>query len=197
MTQFKQNSYIAFISLILIMEILQDRHLAKYLFQKYCSNPKNWKFLLSPSSFDDGFFDATISNLDEVWQIKVDSIFKPVPLILGTKIDSDATKVYKQINTAPFGYRKIDLDLIMNVLSRAADEKDVMKPVEQRSSADLTTLLSAIEPVRPSQRGTYAYGPLAFSNVNPFARNDQQKFVSEKLSRRLRQVLRDRYSLYG
>lgn len=183
--------------LLSIMEILQDRHLAKYLYQKYCSNPKNWKFLISPSSYDDGFFDATISNLDEVWQIKVDSIFKPIPLILGTKIDADVTKVDKQINTAPFGYRKIDLDLIMNVLLRAADENDVMKPGEQRATADLTTLLSTIEPTRPSRRGTYAYGPLAFSNMNPFARNDQQRVVSEKLSRRLRQVLRDRYSLYG
>lgn len=183
--------------LISAMEILQDRNLAKYLFDKYCSNPKNWKFHISPSYYDDGFFDATISNSDEVWQIKVDSIYKPDPIILGTKIDADVTKVYQQIDSAPFGYRKIDLNLIMKILLRTVDDTDVMKPDEQRPSANLNSILNSIEPVRPSQRGSYAYGPFTFSNASPLTKNDQQKIVSENLSLRLRQVLRDRYSLYG
>lgn len=74
------------------MEILQDKNLAKYLFEKYTSNPKNWNFIIS-TSLQDGFFDATISNTDEVWQLKIDSIYKPLPLVIGTKVDLDSTKI--------------------------------------------------------------------------------------------------------
>lgn len=178
------------------MEILQDRNLGKYLFDKYCTNPKNWKFLISPSTHDDGFFDATISNFDEVWQIKVDSIYKPVPIIIGTKVDADVTRVYKQIESAPFGYRKIDPESILKILLRTVDETDTAKPIE-RPNTNLVNILNSIEPVIPSQQGSYAYGPFAFSNVSPLTKSDHQKNVSEKLSRKLRQILKDRYSLYG
>ena len=50
------------------MEILEDKVIAKYLFEKYCTNPKNWNFVISRSGLSDGFFDATVSNTDEVWQ---------------------------------------------------------------------------------------------------------------------------------
>src|ERR687897_3542020 len=178
------------------MEILQDRNLGKYLFDKYCTNPKNWKFLISPSNHDD-FFDATISNFDEVWQIKVDSIYKPVPIIIGTKVDADVTRVYKQIESAPFGYRKIDPDSILKILLRTVD--DETGPVKQieRPRTNLVNILNSIEPVIPSQQGSYAYGPFAFSNISPLMKNNQQRNVSEKLSRKLRQILKDRYSLYG
>jgi hypothetical protein len=179
------------------MEILQDGNLGKYLFNKYCTNPKNWKFLISPSYHGDGFFDATISNFDEVWQIKFDSIYKPVPIVIGTKVDVDVTMIYKQIETAPFGYRRIDRDSILKILLRtAADETDTAKPAT-RPTTNLVNVLNSIEPVIPSQQGSYAYGPFAFSNISPIKKNDQQKNVSEKLSRKLRQILKDRYSLYG
>lgn len=179
------------------MEILQDRNLGKYLFDKYCTNPKNWKFLISPSYHDDGFFDATISNFDEVWQIKVDSIYKPVPIIIGTKVDTDVTKVYQQIESAPFGYRKIDADTILKILLRTVDgETNTAKPIE-RPRTNLVNILNSIEPVIPSQQGSYAYGPFTFSNISPLIKNNLQRNVSEKLSRKLRQILKDRYSLYG
>jgi hypothetical protein len=179
------------------MEILQDRNLAKYLFDKYCTNPKNWKFLISPSSHDDGFFDATISNFDEVWQIKVDSIYKPVPIIIGTKVDADVTSVYKQIESAPFGYRKLDSDSILKILLNTADgEADTSKSIRQPRT-NLINILNSIEPVIPSQQGSYAHGPFAFSNISPIMKDDKQRNVSEKLSLKLRQILKDRYSLYG
>ena len=41
------------------MEILEDKILAKSIFQKYTANPKNWNFVISTTSINDGFFDAT------------------------------------------------------------------------------------------------------------------------------------------
>jgi hypothetical protein len=180
------------------MEILQDRNLGKYLFDRYCTNPRNWKFLISPSHQDDGFFDATISNFDEVWQIKFDSIYKPIPIVIGTKVDMDVTKVYKQIESAPFGYRKIESDSILKILLRTEDyESATAKLVESSSTNLINNILNSIEPVTPSQKGSYAYGPLAFSNISPLMRNERQKNISENLSRKLRQILKDKYSLYG
>ena len=37
------------------------------------------------------FYDAIMSNPNEVWQ-KIDSIYKPNPLIVGTKVDVDPVK---------------------------------------------------------------------------------------------------------
>ena len=34
------------------------------------------------------FFDAIVSNPNEVWQLKIDSIYKPNPLIIGTRLMS-------------------------------------------------------------------------------------------------------------
>lgn len=180
------------------MEILQDRNLGKYLFDRYCTNPRNWKFLISPSHQDDGFFDATISNFDEVWQIKFDSIYKPIPIVIGTKVDMDVTKVYEQIESAPFGYRKIESDSILKILLRTLDyESATAKSVESSSTNLINNILNSIEPVTPSQKGSYAYGPFAFSNISPLMKNERQKNVSENLSRKLRQILKDKYSLYG
>ena len=85
---------------------------------------------------------------------------------------------------------------ILKILLRTVDETDTAKPIE-RPSTDLVNILNSIEPVIPSQQGSYAYGPFAFSNVSPLTKSDHQKNVSEKLSRKLRQILKDRYSLYG
>ena len=179
------------------MEILQDRNLGKYLFDKYCTNPKNWKFLISPSYNDDGFFDATVSNVDEVWQIKVDSIYKPIPMIIGTKVDADVTRVYKQIESAPFGYRRLNPNSILKILLTSIAEEAGTAAALERPRTNLINILNSIEPTVPSQKGSYAYGPFAFSNMSPLMKNDQQKEISDKLSRKLRQVLKDRYSLYG
>jgi hypothetical protein len=91
------------------MEILEDKTLAKSIFQKYTVNPKNWNFVISTTSINDGFFDATVTNPDEVWQLKIDSLFKPFPIISGAKVDAEPTNMKKIINKniVPFGYIKI------------------------------------------------------------------------------------------
>ena len=91
------------------MEILEDKILGKNIFRKYTVNPKDWNFVISTTSMNDGFFDAAITNPDEVWQLKIDSLYKPFPIIAGAKIDIESTKMKKIMdkNVIPFGYRKI------------------------------------------------------------------------------------------
>ena len=185
------------------MEILEDKVIAKHLFEKYCSNPENWNFVVSTSSLSDGFFDATVSNTDEVWQLKLDSIYKPLPLVVGTKIDADSTMIERNIdtNSVPFGFRKLDAPVIMDLLKKVTEEQEelmnVHNEVDSHFDDHLYSILRSLKPVRPTNGNNYAYGPFIFTNSSPLHRNDYQKHVSEKLAIKLRDNLRSKYSSYG
>ena len=181
------------------MEILQDSKLAKYLFEKYSSNPKNWNFLISTIPLRDGFFDATVSNVDEVWQLKIDSIYKPLPIILGAKVDLDATKIERKINNSSptFGYRKLEPSVMMNILKKLTRDQQMNANKELSINNYINSVLGSLETVSPVTGENYAYGPFVFTDRNPVNSNEYQKQVAEKLALRLRDNLRNRYSSYG
>jgi hypothetical protein len=186
------------------MEILQDNVLARYLFDKYSANPKNWKFIISASSSTGDFFDATVSNPEEAWQLKIDSIYKPSPLVLGAKLDIDSAKLDNRIaySSIPFGYRKLDSPIIMNILERLADQDDSssQRPIKDpvfRGMNNINSVLGSLETVRPEKGKSYAYGPLVFTARNPVSSDNYQKEVADRLASRLRDSLRRRYSSYG
>jgi len=181
------------------MEILQDNNLAKYLFERYSSNPRNWSFLISTNPLRDGFFDATVSNVDEVWQLKIDSIYKPMPIIIGAKVDADATRIEKRLgtNSPTFGYRKLEPSVMMTILRKLTQEQQINSEKVTNVSNYINSLLASLEPVAPEAGTNYAYGPFMFTNGNCLTSNQNQKLVAEELSHRLRDNLRSRYSSYG
>jgi hypothetical protein len=180
------------------MEILKDKVLANYLFERYASNPKDWKFIISKSSFDDGFFDAMVSNRDEVWQLKIDSIYKPLPTVLGTKVDVDSAKFDKRLgySTIPFGYRTFDPPIIMNLLDKLTQDHHSVNDMITNSTA-VNSILSSLETVKPVSGKNYVYGPIVFAGNNPVDIDEAQKRISKKLALQLRDNLRYRYSGYG
>jgi hypothetical protein len=181
------------------MEILENKAIAKYLFEKYCSNPKNWNFVISTTSLKHGFFDATVSTTDEVWQLKIDSIYKPLPLVVGTKVDLDSTKIERKIsNTSlPFGYRKLEPLIIMDILKKLTEEHQMNAVRESDVNNYLYSALGSLETVTPVNGRNYAYGPFVFTERNTINSNEYQKQVAEKLSLKLRDNLRNRYIGYG
>jgi hypothetical protein len=184
------------------MEILEDKVIAKHLFERYCSNPRNWNFVISVSSLNNQFFDATVTNTDEVWQLKLDSIYKPLPLVVGTKIDVDSTTIERRINAnaVPFGFRKLEPLVIMDVLKKVTEEQEERTNM-QNTDVDFDdhfySILRSLNPVRPTSGNNYAYGPFVFTNTTPLLRNDYQKLISERLATKLRDNLRNKYSSYG
>ena len=90
------------------MEVLEGNTLAKSLFERYSANARDWRFEISVSEKGGSFYDAIVSNPNEVWQLKIDSIYKPNPLIIGTKIDVDPIKFSNDKNAFSFGYRKLN-----------------------------------------------------------------------------------------
>ncbi len=182
------------------MEILEDSTLAKYLFERYSSNPKNWNFIISTNSHRDGFFDATVSSTDEVWQLKIDSIYKPRPMMLGTKVDIDGTKIESRLGTglAPFGYRKLDPSIMMNLLRQLSQEQQLNAAArETEMNARFNSILRPLETVKPVSGNSYVYGPFVYTVQDLAGQNESQKQVAEKLASKLRNDLRRRYVSYG
>jgi hypothetical protein len=173
------------------LDILEGNNLATNLFERYSANSRNWKFVVSVSQMNGNFYDAIMSNLNEVWQLKIDSIYKPNPLIVGAKVDVDPVK-FNDSTHMPFGYRKLDPKKIEKILSNISENEDT-----NAISSYLSSVISSSEPEIPSPNNSYAYGPFLFTQKNPIKVDEYQKRISDKLATRLKDKLRLLYSSYG
>ena len=173
------------------MDILEGNNLASKLFQRYSADSRNWKFAVSVSQLNGNFYDAIVSNPNEVWQLKIDSIYKPNPLIVGAKVDVDPVK-FNDNSHMPFGYRKLDPAKIGKFLSSVDETEDT-----SGISSYISSLISSSEPEVPTPNNSYAYGPFLFTQKNPIKVDEYQKKISDKLASRLKDKLRLLYSSYG
>jgi hypothetical protein len=173
------------------LDILEGNNLATNLFERYSANSRNWKFVVSVTQQNGNFYDAIVSNPNEVWQLKIDSIYKPNPLIIGTKVDVDPLK-FNDNTHMPFGYRKLDPKKIGKILSNISENEDT-----SALSSYIASLISSTKPEVPSPNNSYAYGPFLFTQKNPIKVDDYQRKISDKLANRLIDKLRLLYSSYG
>ena len=173
------------------LDILEGNNLATNLFERYSANSRNWKFVVSVSQQNGNFYDAIVSNPNEVWQLKIDSIYKPNPLIIGTKVDVDPLR-FNDNTHMPFGYRKLDPKKIGKILSNISENEDT-----SALSSYIASLISSTKPEVPSPNNSYAYGPFLFTQKNPIKVDDYQRKISDKLANRLNDKLRLLYSSYG
>jgi hypothetical protein len=173
------------------LDILEGNNLATNLFERYSANSRNWKFVVSVTQQNGNFYDAIVSNPNEVWQLKIDSIYKPNPLIIGTKVDVDPLK-FNDNTHMPFGYRRLDPKKIGKILSNISESEDT-----SALSSYISSLISSTKPEVPSPNNSYAYGPFLFTQKNPIKVDDYQRKISDKLANRLNDKLRMLYSSYG
>lgn len=170
------------------MEILSGTALSKYLLEKYSKNPKGWNFTIAPAA-KDNFYDALITGPEENWQLKIDSIFKPLPTVLGAKVES----LTKSSQTPPelfpsYGYRKLDPEIVLKILK----EQNPEEPLES-----LDRFIGSLEPTVPVSGASYAQGPFVFTNKKFHGLSDNQKKLDDRLSSSLRNLLREKYLSYG
>jgi len=173
------------------LDILEGNNLASNIFQRYSANARNWKFVVSVSQMNGNFYDAIVSNPNEVWQLKIDSIYKPNPLIVGAKVDVDPVK-FNDNSHMPFGYRKLDPEKIGKFLSSMDENEDA-----NGISSYISSLIASSEPEVPTPKNSYAYGPFLFTQKNPIKVDEYQKKISDKLASRLKDKLQLLYSSYG
>ncbi len=183
------------------MEILEGKALTRLLLERYSKNPSNWHFAVSPSGRSDGFFDALVSSPSESWHIKLDSIFKPSPIMLGTKVEVDDAKLRKFSSPVSYGYRSLSEDVLLKILSTFEEQRP--RPTTTRKGAARATnsiegILGGIEPVAPVSGGSYAEGPFIFTKEKVIGGlSSGQEQLDDKLSSELRRLLRNRYQSYG
>jgi len=170
------------------MELIEGKALSKLLLERYSKNPRNWSFTVSPSA-KDGFFDAVMANKDEAWQLKLDSIFKPAPFMLGAKADVDPIKIQSP-SPIPYGYRKLEPQVLIEILKSFSEEK-------KAETLRLDSILGSLDTVAPSGFGNYAEGPFVMTNKDATIISEEQRKLDDKLHMEMRKLLRSRYSSYG
>jgi hypothetical protein len=172
------------------MELIRGSALFRHLLDQYSKKPIGWNFTIAPSE-KDRFFDALVSGPDESWRLKIDSIFKPSPLVIGAK--TDAPQGPASSPSAPYGYRKIDAEFLFKLIREIAPEDS-----QASKTKNLDQLLGSLEPVKPVENGSYIEGPFVFSRnpvLTPHSTSQYQ--LDEKLSQEIKKLMRDKYPGYG
>ena len=171
------------------MELMRGSALFRHLLEQYSKKPNGWNFTVAPSA-KDSFFDALVSGPEESWQLKIDSIFKPTPLVLGTKVE--APTKFSSASTAPYGYRRLDPELLLKLFQEVSDEQ-----ARGAGKTNIDQLLGSLAPVPPVENGSYVEGPFVFTKEKLFTKSDSQRQLDEKLSTEIKRLLRDQYPGYG
>ncbi len=168
------------------MKLLEGEVLRRHILESYSKNPRDWSFTISPS-LRHGFYDALVSGPEGAWMLKIDSIFKPFPLMLGSQTEADSRL---KPGPFPYGYRKLSPQLVLQMLGGEGS------PRRDKTAADLLSVLGS-EPVVPEEGGSYAHGPFVFTSPGRAGLPDGQSELDEKLNSEMRRLLMARYPGYG
>jgi hypothetical protein len=169
------------------MKLLEGESLRRHLLESYSKNPKGWSFVISPSG-KYGFCDAVVSGPDGAWMLKIDSVFKPVPIVLGSPTE-DSPEL-KPARSFSYGYRNLPPGLILQILRGKG------YPPRDEAAADFLSLLKS-ETVVPEEGGFYAEGPLVFTSKGNVELSERQRNLDMKLASEMQRLLRTRYPAYG
>ncbi|MGD0145422.1 MAG: hypothetical protein ABSB53_01015 [Nitrososphaerales archaeon] len=169
------------------MKLLEGESLRRRLLESYSKNPKGWSFVISPSG-KNGFCDAVVSGSDGTWMLKMDSIFKPTPIVLGS-LTEDSPEL-RPAGPFQYGYRNLPPGLILQMLSGGG------APPRDKAEADFSSLLKS-ETVVPEEGRPYAEGPFVFTSRRNVDLSERQRDLDIKLASEMQRLLRTRYPAYG
>ncbi|HVC26717.1 MAG TPA: hypothetical protein VND40_01010 [Nitrososphaerales archaeon] len=166
------------------MEILEGDALYRMLLQRYSKDPRGWSFTISPSP-SNGFFDARVGSPDESWHLKLDTIYKPSPFVLGAKTDQDLSM--NSPASLSFGFRRVN-----------PQQAPALLDDSQEGMGRLLAFLSTVNPVAPTGPGSYIQGPYVFNSRGRTAGSmtREQQSVDSRLSDEMRKLVRRRYPSY-
>ena len=165
------------------MEVLEGLALRKQMLGSYSKDPKGWSFVVSPSR--SGIYDATVSGPDGAWMLKIDSVFKPSPIVIGSPAETFPIGPGRRF---PYGYRNLPPDLALQVLGGEVSRESTL--------AGLLSLLKS-EPVVPEVGGSYAEGPLVLTGPREVTLSESQKEIDSRPASEMRRLLKLRYPAYG
>ncbi len=166
------------------MEILEGEALYLALLQRYAKRPDGWSFTVSRSP-DSGFFDALVGGPDEAWQLKLDTIYKPSPFVLGARTDRDPSK--NSLSPISFGFRRVEPQRAPSLLDGSPE-----------GMSRLLAFLRTASPVAPTGGGSYIQGPVIFTSADQVgvSATREQQTVDRRLSEEMTKLIRRRYPSY-
>jgi len=167
------------------MEILEGEELYRALLERYSKNPRGWSFTVSPSATN-GFFDARVGSPEESWHLKLDTIFKPSPFVLGARTDSGISK--GPPSPISFGFRRFEVQDAPQLLEDSPE-----------GMGRLLAYLSSVSPSVPVAPGSYLQGPYLYSGraqVSGSSMTREQQRVDTRLADEMLKMVRKRYPSY-
>ncbi len=144
------------------------------LLKRYNKDPKGWNFSVG-KGHEDKFFDILISHGKDVWQIKLDTLYKPNSLGVGAKVGR-SRKVFD--NPYSFGFRPIPEELIPG-LSETGFSPDTIEEImrERPHSIDQIRTPGIVQ------------GPITFSRNSLDFISERHKKLDNKLMMELDRLL--------
>ncbi len=165
------------------MEIFEGDALYRELLERYSKNPRGWSFTVSPSPHN-GFFDALVGGPEESWHLKLDTIFKPFPFVLGARTEKDLSR--EAPAAISFGFRRVSPQEAPALLD---DTTGGMKR--------LLAFLGSVHPIAPTSPGSYIQGPYVYTNRwQADSMTREQRRIDVRLSDEMQRLVRRRYPNY-
>lgn len=169
------------------MEILDYSEVIKEIIRSYDRRPENWQVLMGRSP--KGFYDIIFSNPEEVWQLKIDTIYKPNPIGFGVKLEIDPVKI-KVENFPPYGFRPISSNILDRIKEKISTYEDISSIITENIMKTPPTPIREIKETSLAAVGPYIQKP----SIEPVSQN--QKELSKKLDIELEKLMREKYYLY-
>lgn len=153
--------------------------LMRKLSNMYNKNPTNWTVLIGEPRGTHS--DIFISTGKELWQVKVDSLYRDRPIGLGMKVGGkeEAERVLKE-DVPPYGLRPLPEDLIKRFIDGAIGYEDIIPVVDR-------VLKSKPRRVADIDSTAVLQGPVQFGRPNELS--PKQKELNLKLGQSLDRLL--------
>lgn len=154
--------------------------LMKEIWKKYNEDPTGWHVLVGRTSKI--YYDIFVTNPNELWQIKLETIYRPNPIGLGAKIEK-VERDEKTLRGIPtYGLRPLSKKTVarmMSAVERGVPPGKVFKEVMN---------------VEPKSHGEIAtpwvlQGPVVYSAKPLELISDKQRELDAKLSMELESLL--------
>lgn len=169
------------------MEFLDYETVIKKIIEKYDRNPEDWQVLMGRSPR--GFFDILFSNQEEVWHLKLDTIYRPNPIGFGTKVEIEPSKI-RLSNFPSYGFRPVTSKILEHITSQENRNQNDISSVLMQSISQISPV-----PTRELKNSITAVGPFIQRPViEPVSKN--QKELSRKLDIELEKIMKEKYPMY-
>ncbi|MHA1301804.1 MAG: hypothetical protein ACTSO9_20480 [Candidatus Helarchaeota archaeon] len=93
----------------------------------YNKNPLDWQISVSKDRHNHGNILITNPNYKSLWQIKIDSLYRPNPISVGAKIKDFEIEDNINSNLPSFGYRPLFDEQLEQLQNKLMDKKPVDK----------------------------------------------------------------------